>query len=101
MAMGTHEAQQQEELWIPCTALPQGASHPFYLRLNQLLDENGFDAYVEGRCQRFYAAKMGRPSLVPGRYFRLLLIGYFEGIDSERGIAWRHPITRRFRGRGG
>jgi transposase len=90
MAMGTHEEQkQQEELWIPCTALPQGASHPFYQRLNQLLEGNGFDGYVEGRCQRFYAPKMGRPSLAPGMYFRLLLIGYFEGIDSERGMAWR------------
>src|SRR6266446_773024 len=90
MAMGTHEAQKpQEELWIPCTALPQGASHPFYQRLNQLLEENGFDAWVEGLCQRFYAKKQGRPSLAPGVYFRLLLIGYFEGIDSERGIAWR------------
>lgn len=88
--MGTHEAQkQQEALWIPCTALPQGASHPFYQRLNQLLEGSGFDAYVEGRCRRFYAAKLGRPSLAPGMYFRLLLIGYFEGIDSERGMAWR------------
>jgi transposase len=90
MAMGTHAAQeQQEELWIPCTALPQGASHPFYQRLNQLLEESGFDAYVEGRSERFYAPKLGRPSLAPGMYFRLLLIGYFEGIDSERGMAWR------------
>ena len=88
--MGTHEAEkQQEELWIPCTALPQGASHPFYQRLNQLLDENGFDAYGEDRCRRFYAPKLGRPSLAPGMYFRLMLIGYFEGIDSERGMAWR------------
>src|SRR6266436_5388817 len=90
MAMGTHEAQKpQEELWIPCTALPQGASHPFYQRLNQLLEEKGFDAWVEGRCQRFYAPQLGWPSLAPGMYFRLLLIGYFEGIDSERGMAWR------------
>jgi transposase len=90
MAMGTHEEQkQQEELWIPSRALPQGASHPFYQRLNQLLEGSGFDAYVEGRGRRFYAAKLGRPSLAPGMYFRLLLIGYFEGIDSERGIAWR------------
>src|SRR5438128_4738628 len=90
MAMGTRkDREEQEELWVPHTALPQGASHPFYQRLNQLLDENGFDAYVEGRCQRFYAPKMGRPSLAPGMYFRLMLIGYFEGIDSERGMAWR------------
>src|SRR2546423_5556342 len=90
MAMGTHKDREaQEELWVPHTALPQGASHPFYQRLNQLLEESHFDEFVEGRCQRFYAKKRGRPSLVPGVYFRLLLIGYFEGIDSERGMAWR------------
>jgi transposase len=90
MAMGTRkEQEQQEEMWIPQAALAKGASHPFYQRLNQLLEESRFDEWVEGRCQRFYAAKMGRPSLAPGVYFRLLLIGYFEGIDSERGIAWR------------
>ena len=90
MAMGTRkDREEQEELWVPHTALPQGASHPFYQRLNQLLEESHFDEFVEGRCQRFYAKKRGRPSLVPGVYFRLLLIGYFEGIDSERGMAWR------------
>jgi transposase len=57
--------------------------------LNELLEESRFDEFVEGRCRRFYAARRGRPSLAPGVYFRLLLIGYFEGIDSERGIAWR------------
>src|SRR5881296_1739788 len=90
MAMGTRkDREEQEELWVPHTALPKGASHPFYQRLNQLLEESHFDEFVEGRCQRFYAEKRGRPSLVPGVYFRLLLIGYFEGIDSERGMAWR------------
>ena len=90
MAMGTRKDQEQQEaLWVPHTALPKGASHPFYQRLNQLLEESYFDEFVEGRCQRFYAEKRGRPSLVPGVYFRLLLIGYFEGLDSERGIAWR------------
>ena len=54
-----------------------------------MLEESRFDEFVEGRCRRFYAEKRGRPSLAPGMYFRLLLIGYFEGIDSERGIAWR------------
>ena len=62
--------------------------HPFYERLNRILEAAGFDAFVEGLCAPFYAV-MGRPSLAPGRYFRLLLIGYFEGLDSERGIAWR------------
>ena len=88
--MGTRKDQeQQEEMWIPQASLAKGASHPFYQRLNELLEESRFDGFVEGRCQRFYAEKMGRPSLAPGIYFRLLLIGYFEGIDSERGIAWR------------
>jgi transposase len=76
-------------MWIPQASLAKGASHPFYQRLNELLEESRFDEFVEGRCRRFYAARRGRPSLAPGVYFRLLLIGYFEGIDSERGIAWR------------
>src|SRR6266705_2548623 len=90
MGMGRREQQRrQDELWIPHTELPRTVAQPFYEQLNRLLEERGFDEYVEQQCARFYAAKMGRPSLVPGRYFRLLLIGYFEGIDSERGIAWR------------
>jgi transposase len=88
MAMGTRR-EQQEELWIPTCTVARPASHPFYERLNQLLAKHDFDRFVEGICQRFYAATMGRPGLAPGIYFRLLLIGYFEGIDSERGIAWR------------
>jgi hypothetical protein len=67
MAMGTRKDQEQpEEVWVPHGALPQGASHPFYQRLNQLLEESRFDEFVEGRCQRFYAEKRGRPSLAPG-----------------------------------
>jgi transposase len=88
MAMGTRR-EHQEELWIASCTLARPASHPFYERLNQLLAQHNFDRYVEGKCQRFYAATMGRPGLAPGIYFRLLLVGYFEGIDSERGIAWR------------
>ena len=90
MAMGTRRGRQrQEELWVPVAALARPASHPFYERLNGLLDECGFDEFVEGACQRFYAEALGRPGLPPGIYFRLLMVGYFEGIDSERGIAWR------------
>ena len=90
MAMGTRKKQEAEEgFWVARAALPTGAGHPFYQRLNQLLDETRFDRFVEERCQRFYAHTMGRPSLAPGVYFRLLLGGYFEGIDSERGMAWR------------
>jgi transposase len=88
MAMGTRR-EHQEEIWIPTCSVARPSGHPFYERLNQLLAEHDFDRFVEGKCQRFYAATMGRPGLPPGVYFRLLLVGYFEGIDSERGIAWR------------
>jgi transposase len=64
-------------------------SHPFYEKLNRLLAEHGFDEFVEAQCRPFYAEKMGRPSLAPGRYFRFLLLGYFECLDSERAMAWR------------
>ena len=88
MAMGTRE-DEQASLWIARSELPTSPGHPFYTRLNALLDADDFDRFVESQCREFYAPVMGRPSLVPGRYFRLLLVGYFEGIDSERGIAWR------------
>src|SRR2546426_3486388 len=90
MAMGRKARQRrQEAIWIAQTDLPRTVAHPFYEQLNRLLEERSFDEWVEQQCTRFYAERMGRPSLAPGRYFRLLLIGYFEGIDSERGIAWR------------
>ena len=76
-------------MWVATGDLPTSAGHPFYARLNRVLDEAGFDAFVEAQCAPFYAATVGRPSLAPGRYFRLLLLGYFEGLDSERAIAWR------------
>jgi transposase len=76
-------------MWIPAAALAQPAGHPFYSRLNQRLDEAGFDDFVEQRCAAFYERVMGRPALALGVYLRSLFIGYFEGIDSERGIAWR------------
>ena len=86
--MGTRE-NEQPPLWVAASDLPASPGHPFYTRLNAILDAGGFDRFVEDQCRRFYAPVMGRPSLAPGRYFRLLLIGYFEGIDAERGIAWR------------
>jgi transposase len=88
MAMGKKKGRQGG-LWIATSDLARSPGHPFYERLNRLLAEYGFDAFVEEQCRSFYAERMGRPSLPPGVYFRLLLIGYFEGIDSERGIAWR------------
>lgn len=88
--MGTRkDRERQEMLWLSATEIRATAAHPFYKRLNELLDSHGFDLFVEEECKEFYANKMGRPSLTPGIYFRLLLAGYFEGIDSERGIAWR------------
>jgi transposase len=88
MSMGTREPDQPP-LWIATSDLPASPGHPFYERVNAVLDAHGFDRFVEGLCRPFYAKVMGRPSLPPGQYFRLLLVGYFEGIDAERGIAWR------------
>jgi transposase len=88
MAMGIREGEQSS-LWVATSDLPASPGHPFYARLNALLEAHDFDRFVEDLCRRFYAPVMGRPSLTPGRYFRLLLVGYFEGIDAERGIAWR------------
>src|ERR1039457_74811 len=88
MAMGTRKSEQAS-MWIASVKLPKSPGHPFYTQLNALLDAEDFDRFVEGLCARFYAPVMGRPSLASGRYFRLLMVGYFEGIDSERGIAWR------------
>src|SRR5271167_4500050 len=90
MAMGTRRRRQrQERLWISHQELAKGPGHPFYKRVNELLETERFDEFTEKECARFYAENNGRPSLTPGIYFRLLLVGYFEGIDSERGIAWR------------
>jgi transposase len=89
MAMGRRKKERQQALFIPAADLPRTAAHPFYAKLNEVLAGWKFDSFVEELCARFYAEKLGRPSLAPGKYFRLLLIGYFEGIDSERGIAWR------------
>src|ERR687891_633129 len=89
MAMGKRKRHaKQASMWVPTQDLPRSAAHPFYARLNQILDEHHFDGSVEGLCARFYADE-GRPGLPPGRYFRPLLIGYFEGLDAERAMAWR------------
>jgi transposase len=89
MAMGKRPRDRQPSMWVPTTELPTSASHPFYARLNQLLHDRAFDDFAETQCRSFYAETMGRPGLAPGIYFRLLLVGYFEGLDSERAIAWR------------
>ena len=90
MAMGRRKRERQQDLWIATSDVVETPANAFYDRLNQILDEHKFDAKVERLCQKFYKkSPYGRPSLAPGVYFRSLLIGYFEGLDSERGIAWR------------
>jgi len=85
--MGKREGEQ-EDLFVTHQQL-RSQSHPFYRAVNRILADEGFDRYVERLCSKFYAKKMGRPGIAPGIYFRTLLLGFFEGIDSERGIAWR------------
>src|SRR5690242_7674518 len=90
MSMGKRR-ERQGALFITASELPKSAGHLFYQKLNALLAEAGFDRWIEGRCEQYYATeeKRGQPSIPPGVYFRMLLVGYFEGIDSQRGIAWR------------
>jgi transposase len=91
MAMGRRKRDRQEALFITAQDLPKSAGHPFYEALNRLLAEADFDRWIETRCARYYEQeqKRGQPSIPPGVYFRMLLVGYFEGIDSQRGLAWR------------
>jgi len=94
MSMRKRPGQRQQEFWIPAAQMPQPPGHPFYQKLNQTLAQHGFDGFVEGLCAKFYHPSLGRPSIPPGIYFRMLMVGYFEGIDSERGIAWRCADSR-------
>ena len=89
MAMGKREAEQQQNLFVTHDKLPRSPGHVFYRKLNRLLAEGGFDRWIEGVCEPHYCRDQGRPSVPPGVYFRMLLVGYFEGINSQRGIAWR------------
>src|SRR3984893_7411954 len=87
--MGTRKKRERQEgLWYG-GELPTAPGHRFYKRLNEVMDSAGFDSFCETNCGSFYHDKLGRPSLAPGLYFRILMIGFFEGLDSERGIAWR------------
>ena len=94
MALGKREQGRQQDLLVPVTRVQGSPGHPFYARLNQLLAKAGFDRRIEELCAPYYAETHGRPSIPPGIYFRMLLIGYFEGIDSQRGIAWRYADSR-------
>ncbi len=93
MALGRRKRESQE-LWVATSDLPSSPGHPFYRRLNQLLAECKFDAYVEGLCEPYYAKGVGRPGIPPGVYFWMLFIGYFEGLESQRAIAWRCHDSR-------
>ncbi len=93
MALGRRKRNQQD-LWVATCDLPKSPGHPFYSKLNRLLDESGFDRFVEDLCKSSYANGRGRPSIPPGVYFRMLFIGFFEGLDSQRAIAWRCSDSR-------
>ena len=88
MAMG-EQKDRQGDLMVSWSEMPRSPGHVFYDRLQLVLIEGGFDGFAEAVCQPYYAARMGAPSVPPGRYFRMHLVGYFEGIDSERGLEWR------------
>jgi transposase len=88
MSLG-RRGSKQRSMWLTDRELPRSQGHPFYVKLDEVLSEAGFDRFVEGLCQPHYAEKQGRPSIPPGVYFRMLFVGYFEGLDSQRGIAWR------------
>ena len=92
MAVGKRKAERQGEFWIAATDMASGPRHVFYEKLNAILAEANFDDFVEELCEPYYAED-GRPGIPPGVYFRMMYLGYFEGIDSQRGIAWRcHDI---------
>jgi transposase len=89
MAMGTRKHRERQETFWYSNDLPSGPGHPFYSKLDELLAKAEFDRFCEDRCRNFYHQKLGRPSLAPGTYFRIMMVGFFEGLESERGIAWR------------
>src|SRR6185295_17927438 len=95
MALGKRKVTQAE-LFLPTNQVAKGPGHPFYTKLNDVLADAGFDSFVENLCEPYYK-EGGRPSIPPGVYFRMLFIGYFEGIDSQRGIAWRCADSRSLR----
>ena len=94
MALGKRRRERQLEAFVSASDLPRSPGHPFYARLNQLLAENGFDALVERLCAPYYAETMGRPGVPPGVFFRMLFVGYFEGLKSHREISWRCTDSR-------
>ena len=98
MSMSRRPKEAQPEMWIATSDLARSPGHPFYERVNTILAEVGFDRHVESLCAKFYTDRTGRPSISPGTYMRMLFIGFFEGVDSERGIAWRCSDSLALRG---
>jgi len=98
MSLGRQKFESQDELWIPTENLARSPSSPFYGKLNEILREEQFDGYVEELCAAYYAEHRGRPGIPPGVYFRMLLVGYFERIPSDRAIAWRCADSLSLRG---
>lgn len=98
MGMGRKkDREKQQDLWVASSEIAATPGHVFYERLNTVLDAEKFDQRIESICRKYYKSRSGRPSITPGTYFRMLLLGYFEGIDSERGIAWRAADSFSFR----
>src|SRR3970040_2232006 len=93
MALGKRKREEQD-LWVATADLPKSPGHPFYKQLNGLLAEVKFDEYVEKLCEPHYAKHVGRSGIPPGVYFRMLFVGYFEGLNSQRAIAWRCSDSR-------
>jgi len=94
MALGQRRRERQMEAFVEASDLPRSPGHPFYTALNRLLAENGFDSLVENLCAAYYAETMGRPGAPPGVFFRMLFVGYFEGLKSHRSISWRCADSR-------
>src|SRR5450631_4902089 len=98
MGMGRKkDREKQQGLWVAASEIVTTPGHVFYERLNTVLNAEKFDQRVEAICRKYYKSSSGRPSITPGTYFRMLLLGYFEGIDSERGISWRAADSLSFR----
>jgi hypothetical protein len=94
MVLGKRRRKRQMEAFVGASDLPKSPGHPFYTALNRLLAENGFDALVEKLCAPYYAETMGRPGVPPGVFFRMLFVGYFEGLKWHRAISWRYTDSR-------
>lgn len=98
MGMGRKkDREQQQDLWVASSEIVTTPGHLFYERLNTILSAEKFDQRIEAICRKYYKSGAGRPSMTPGTYFRMLLLGYFEGIESERGVAWRAADSLSFR----